>query len=107
MTPEYLRLVLECERAHHALYEVAVGLAIADLPRKILDPFRVARLTTPRKLHGCVCGIVAGDILRKYVARVLAQQYAVRVEKETSLFQYTLSTKAGTGCVTHIVPSTI
>ena len=33
----------------------------------------------------------------------MAQQYAVRVEKATSPFQYALSTRAGTECVTHIV----
>ena len=56
MTAEHLRILLDCERASHALYEAAVGLARADVPREILDALR------------------------------LGQQYAVRVEKATSPF---------------------
>ena len=56
-----------------------------------------------RKPHGVVRGIVAGEVLRRLVARTMAQQYAVRVETATSPNQYALSTRAGTKCVTHTV----
>ena len=68
------------------------------MPREIQGALRLGRLTALRKPNGGVRGIVAGDILRRLVARTMAQQYAVRVE-----FQYALSTRAGTKCVTHIV----
>ena len=99
MTAEHLRILLDCERASHALYEVAVGLARADVPREMLGALRLGRLTALRRPNGGVRGIVAGDILRRLVARTMAQQYAVRVEKATSPFQYALSTRAGTECV--------
>ena len=48
-------------------------------------------------------GIVVGGIFRRLVARTIAQQYAKLGEAATHLFQYALSTKAGTECVTHFV----
>ena len=71
MTAEHLRILLDCERASHALYEAAVGLARADVPREILDALRFGRLTALRKPNGGVRGIVAGDTLRRLVARTM------------------------------------
>ena len=82
MMGEHLRILLDCERASHALYEAAVGLARADVPREILDTLRLGRLTALKKPNGGVRGIVAGDILRRLVARTMAQQYAVRCPPE-------------------------
>ena len=44
-------------------------------------------------------GIATGIVLRRLVARTIAQQYAERVLQATSPFQYALSTRAGVDCV--------
>ena len=46
-------------------------------------------------------GIVAGDIVRRLVARTISQQLAERVQAATAPFQYALSTRAGCECVAH------
>ena len=48
---------------------------------------------------GDVRGIATGIVLRRLVARTIAQQYAERVLQATSPFQYALSTRAGVDCV--------
>ena len=63
----------------------------------------MGRMTALRKADGGVWGIVVGDLVRRVVARTIAQQIANSVEAATSPFQYALSTKAGTECVSHIL----
>ena len=46
---------------------------------------------------------MAGETLRRLVARTLAQQHAAEIEQECSPFQFALSTRAGTECVSHMV----
>ena len=48
-------------------------------------------------------GITVGDILRRLVARTMAQQISKVVEESTAPFQYALSTRVGCECVAHIV----
>ena len=65
----------------------------ADLLRPILE---WENDTALRKPDGGVRGIVGCDFFRRVVARTVAQQKATTVEAPTSIFQYVLSTKAGT-----------
>ena len=54
-----------------------------------------------RKAYGGVRGIVVGDVLRRLVARTIAQQIGAAVERATAPFQYALKTRAGCECVSH------
>ena len=64
---------------------------------------RVGQFTALSKPDGGVRGIVAGDVIRRLVARTMAQLQKA-VEVATALFQYALSTKAGCECVGHALP---
>ena len=58
-------------------------------------------MTAFQKPGGGVRGIVAGDIVRRLVARTISQQLSSAVESATAPFQYALSTRAGCECVAH------
>ena len=51
---------------------------------------------------GGVRGIVVGDVVRRLVARTMAQQISKAVEAATAL-QYAMSTRVGTECVAHVL----
>ena len=63
----------------------------------------MGRITALRKEDGGVRGITVVDILRRLVARTIAQQISKVVEESTVPYQYALSTKVGCECVAHIV----
>ena len=44
---------------------------------------------------------MAGDVIRRLVARTIAQQLGKVVESATAPFQYALSTRAGCECIAH------
>ena len=48
-------------------------------------------------------GIIAGDIVRRLVARTIAQQSETAVEIATKPFQYALCTRAGSECIAHVL----
>ena len=56
-----------------------------------------------QKPDGSVWGIVVGDVFRRAVARMIAQQYVAKVEVATIPHQYVLRTKAGCETVAHIL----
>ena len=60
---------------------------------------QMGRMAALKKTTG-VCGIVAGDIVRRLVAKTISHQIRVQVEKATA-FQYALSTRAGCECNAH------
>ena len=103
MTVEHLQPLLDHPRALHNMFLLAERLARADVPPSIVDAIRQGRLTALRKPSGGVRGIVIGDVIRRVVARTLAQQLGPAVEGATAPFQYALSTKAGCECVSHVV----
>ena len=78
-------------------------MARGELPPSIVDVIRVGRLTALRKSNGGVRGIVAGEVIRRLVARTIAQQLGPAVEAATSPFQFALSTKSGCECVAHCI----
>ena len=63
--------------------------------------FRVGRMTASRKPDGGVRGIVAGDVIRRLVARTIAQQLEKTVEAATPPHQHALSTRSGCECIAH------
>ena len=66
-----LRVLLCCPMATVAFVEVAKALSGADVPEEIMGAIRLGRLTALRKPTGGVRGIVAGDIVRRLVARTM------------------------------------
>ena len=59
-------------------------------------------MTVLRKTNGGDRGIVVGDVLRRLVARTMAQQLGPQVEAATAPHQYALS-RAGWECVAHFI----
>ena len=57
------------------LHEAATHLAIADIPEEIAAGIRLGRVTALRESDGGVRDIVVGDMLRRLVARTLAQEF--------------------------------
>ena len=87
----------------HESFWVKPQLAQGNIPEEVVLAIRLGRMTALQKPDGGVRGIVVGDVFRRVVARTIAQQYAKLGEAATHPFQYALSTRAGTECVTHIV----
>ena len=105
MTAEHLRFILGSPSETAAFFRAAQDLARADIPKDVLVLLRMGRLTALQKPGGGVRGIVCGDIVRRLVARSVAQQIAPAVQEATSPFQYALTTKAGGECVAHAIQS--
>ena len=101
MTVEHLHPLLDHTRDSQLFFQAAELLARAQVPPSIKEAIRLGRLTALRKLDGGVRGIVAGDIVRRLVARTISQQLSERVQVATAPFQYALSTRAGCECVAH------
>ena len=101
MTTEHLRPLLEDGRGLRLLGEVAERLARAEVPAEVMRLVRGGRLTALSKPDGGVRGIVAGDVIRRLVARTMSQQLAKAAEAATAPHQYVLSTRAGCECVAH------
>ena len=93
--------VLYHSRDSQLFFQAAEMLARVQVPLAIKDAIRLGRLTALRKTDGGVRGIVAGDIVRRLVARTISQQLMERVEAATAPFQYAMSTRAGCECVAH------
>ena len=105
MIAEHLRLILESDSETAAFFRDAQDLARAEVPHDVLVLLRMERLTALQKPGGGVRGIVCGDLVRRLVARSIAQQIAPAVQEATSPFQYALTTKAGGECVAHAIQS--
>ena len=103
MTADHLFPLLESETDSGRLVELAQILAVGDVPPEIMRAIALGRLTALRKDVGGVRGIVVGDMLRRMVARTVAQQLSKEVEEATSPFQYALTTRAGCECVAHVL----
>ena len=78
-------------------------LTKALVPQVAVDLIRVGRLTALSKPDGGVRGIVAGDVIRRLVARTMSQQLSEAVERATAPYHYALTTRAGCECIAHIL----
>ena len=103
MTADHLRPLLESVQDSELLWRLCQGLARAEVPLEVLRVVKMGRVTALRKPTGGIRGIVVGDILRRLVARTISQQITPAVEVATAPFQYALSTRAGTKCVSHVL----
>ena len=75
--------------------------ARAQVLPSVRDTVRLGWFTTLQKPDGGVRGIVAGDVVRRLVARTMSQQMMEAVQGATAPFQYVLATRAGCECVAH------
>jgi hypothetical protein len=101
MTTEHLQCLLEDEAFSSLLAHAASMLAKGSIPRVARDVLRLGRLTALSKPGGRVRGITTGEVMRRLVAKTLAQTYAKVIDQACSPFQYALSTRAGTECIVH------
>ena len=101
MTADHLRPLLDSAVDTARFWRLAQDLARATVPDEIVDVVRLGRMTALCKPNGGVRGIVAGDMVRRLVARTISQQISKAVEQATSPFQYALSTKSGGECIAH------
>ena len=101
MTVEHLRILLDNIRDSKLFFRACEQMAQAKVPDPIIAAIRVGRMTALRKPDGGVRGIVAGDVVRRLIARTMAQQLGKTVEAATAPYQYALSTRAGCECIAH------
>ena len=101
MTVEHLQPLLDHTKDARMFFQVSERLARAQVPPSVRDTVRLGRLTALQKPDGGVRGIVAGDVVRRLVAKTMSQQMMEAVQGATALFQYALATRAGCECVAH------
>ena len=101
MTVEHLQVLLDMPRDARAFFQACEKLCRAQVPVPIRDAIRLGRLTAIQKPNGGVRGIVAGDIVRRLVARTMSQQMMDKVQAATAPFQYAMATKSGCECIAH------
>ena len=97
LTTEHLHPILENDSSVTALFRVGVLFSRGHVPPGALEALRLGRITALAKPDG----IVVGDVLRRVVAKTIAQQIGDQVEKSTAPFQFALKTRAGSECVAH------
>ena len=103
MNSDHLFPLLDSERDSMKFYEFAFLLARGEVPGEVMEILRMGRIAALSKPDGGVRGITVGDILRRLVARTIAQQYSKRVEIATAPFQCALSTRVGCECIAHVI----
>ena len=74
MTVEHLQPLLDHIKDSKLFFQVAETLARAQVPQAVRDSTRLGRFTALQKPGGGVRGIVAGDIIRRLLARTMSQQ---------------------------------
>ena len=98
MTADRSFPILASDRDSSLLAECASVMDRGDVPEEVLEWARMERITALAKPDGGVRGIVAGDILRRLVARTMAQQVSKNATASNTLFPH------GQGeCVAHVV----
>ena len=75
MTSEHLKPLLESVECSRLLGEVGTQFARGEMPEEILRGIKMGRMTALQKHDGGVRGIVVGDVVRRLVARTIAQQF--------------------------------
>ena len=100
---EHWRVLLDEEYTTDFLYLVAAHVAKAEVPQGLGRALTTGSMVALQKDDGGVRGIVAGETLRRLVARTLTQQYGEALEEECGSLQFAFSTRAGTECVSHMI----
>ena len=103
MTCEHLRPLLDEVQSLHLLFRLGENLSRFHVLSIAVQMVRCGRMTALTKSDGGVRGIVSGDVLRRLVARTMAQQLGPGVKSATSPHQYAFSTRAGCECIAHVL----
>ena len=101
MTVKHLQPLLDRPRDLQAFLNAAEKVSRAHIPPAVQEAIRLGRLTALQKANGGVRVFVAGDIVRRFVARTMSQQLMESVQAATAPFQYAMSTKSGCECIAH------
>ena len=101
MTVEHLQPLLGHPRDLRSFIRVCEQLSRARVPRSIGEAILLGRFAALQKPSGSVRGIVAGDIVRRLVARTMSQQLMLEVQNASAPFQYALATKSGCESIAH------
>ena len=101
MTMEHLKLLLDSPVDLNLFFRVGETLARGEVSDGVARVIRRGRMSALEKLGGGVRVIVAGDVVRRLVARTISQQLSRAVEAATAPFQFALSTPDGCECVAH------
>ena len=101
MTCDHLRPLLDSNPDMHLLFVVGEMFSRGQIPHDIVQLVKLGRMTALRKKDGGVRGIVAGEVIKRLVARTIAQQLNSAAAAATAPFQYALTTRAGCECVSH------
>ena len=102
MTTEHFRFLLNNAHTTNLFFGVGEKLSRGDVPQFVVQMVRKGRMTTLAKLDGGVRGIVVGDVIKRLVAKTMAQHWGDAVDAFTAPHQYAPRTKAGCECVAHV-----
>ena len=92
MMTEHVRPLLDDAHSTHLFFRMGENLARAQVPEVAVAAVRSGRRTALSKDDGGVRGIETGDVVRRLVARAIAQQLGPAVKAATAPHQYALST---------------
>ena len=102
---EHQRALLDDVDLQYLQASIASQLARGRIPEPVREAMALGRLTAFNKKDGGLRGITSGDVMRRTVARTLAQQHAAAFMSITAPHQYALSTRAGVDVVALLVRS--
>ena len=100
MISAHLRPLLASPPMLHWLFRLGEHLVTARVPDQVVEAVRMGRVTALRKPSGGVRGIVVGDVIRRLVARTVAQQVSSCHSSESVR---TLHEGLDCECVSHVV----
>ena len=103
MTVEHLHPLLDHSGDLRLFAGAAEMFARGQVPESIQTAVKLGRMTALRKADCGVRGIVAGDVVRRLVARTMSQQLMEAVQSATSPFQHAMATRAGCECISHVL----
>ena len=103
MTTEHLRPLVDDAHSTHLFLRLDENLARAQVPEVAVAAVGSGRMAALSKDDGGVRGMVTGDVVRRLLARTIAQQLGPAVKAATAPHQYALSTRAGCECIAHAI----
>ena len=101
MTSDHLFPLLRNPHDSVLLCELTQEFARAEIPQAIVASLRMGRMTALKKRSGGIRGIVVGEILRRLVARTMAQSLGSAFKTATAPHQYALTTRSGCESIAH------
>ena len=103
VTVEHLHPLLDHSGDLRLFVAAAEMLARGQVPESIQTAIKLDRMTALSKVDGGVRGIVAGNVMRRLVARTMSQQLMEVVQSTTSPFQNAMVTRARCECISRVL----